>query len=103
VDCPRSGGFQDQARMGLFVLPVVPELGYHGWPLCFHGLSLILGFAYSIELGHHPHSLRIRLEGLAGGPCLSSRYPASLPQILQAWGVPQEGFPTKEVFPSDTA
>jgi hypothetical protein len=91
--------------------PVVPVLGYHRQPLCFHGLSLILGFAYSVELEHRPCSLRIRLEGLAGGSCLSSlwwaagsvQYPASLPQIHQAWGVPQEGFPTKEVSPSDTA
>jgi hypothetical protein len=27
VDCPRSGGFQDGARMGLFVLPVGPFFG----------------------------------------------------------------------------
>jgi hypothetical protein len=54
VDRPRSGGFQDQARMGIFVLPlapVVPVLGYHGRPLCFHGLSLILGFVLPLNLG----------------------------------------------------
>jgi hypothetical protein len=75
----QSGGFQDQARMGNFVwlsgsfgllAPVVPVLGYHGWPLCFNVLSLILGFAFSVELGLRPCSLRIRLEGLAGGSCL---------------------------------
>jgi hypothetical protein len=65
--------------MGLFVLllgpfgllaPVVPVLGYHGVPLYFHVPSLILGFAFSVELGLRPCSLRIRLEGLAGGSCL---------------------------------
>jgi hypothetical protein len=44
VDQPRSGGFQDQARMGLFVLPCGvlwasgacgSALRYHGRPLCF--------------------------------------------------------------------
>jgi hypothetical protein len=54
------------------LVPVVPVLGYHGRPLCFHGLSLILGFAFSVELGRCPCSLRIRLEGLAGDYCLSS-------------------------------
>jgi hypothetical protein len=79
VDCTQSGGFQDQARIGPFVLlsgsfgllaPVVSVLGYHGRLLCFHVLSLILGFAFSVELGLRPCSLRIRLEGLAGGSCL---------------------------------
>jgi hypothetical protein len=79
VDRARSGGFQDQARMGYFVwlsgsfgllAPVVPVLGYHGRPLCFHVLSLILGFAFSVELGLRLCSLRIQLEGLAGGSCL---------------------------------
>jgi hypothetical protein len=79
VDRTRSGGFQDQARMGLFFMllgsfgllgPVVPVLGYHGRLLCFHVLSLILGFAFSVRLGLRPCSLRIRLEGLAGGSCL---------------------------------
>jgi hypothetical protein len=50
--------------------PVVPVLGYHGQLLCFHVLSLILGFAFSVELGLCPCSFRIRLEGLAGGSCL---------------------------------
>jgi hypothetical protein len=80
VDRPRSGGFQDQARMGLFVLPCGvfwasgacgSVLGYHGRTLCFHGLSVILGFAYLVELGRRPCSLRMRLDGLAGGSCLS--------------------------------
>jgi hypothetical protein len=79
VDRPRSGGFQDQARMGLLVLPCGAfwasgacgsVLGYHGRLLCFHGLSLILGFVFSVELGRRPCSLRMRLEGLAGGSCL---------------------------------
>jgi hypothetical protein len=46
--------------MGVFVLPlgpfgplapVVPVLRYHGRPLCFHGLSLILGFVLPLVLG----------------------------------------------------
>jgi hypothetical protein len=41
-------------------------LGYHGRPLCFHGLSLILGFVFSVELGRRPCSFRMQLEGLAG-------------------------------------
>jgi hypothetical protein len=110
VDRPRSGEFQDQARMGLFVLPCGvfwasgtcgSMLGYHGRPLCFHGLSLILGFVFSVELGRHPYSLRMRLEGLAGGSCLSPPWgaagsvksPASLPQIHQVEGISQVSFP----------
>jgi hypothetical protein len=31
--------------------PVVPVLGYHGRLLCFHGLSLILGFVLPLNLG----------------------------------------------------
>jgi hypothetical protein len=78
VDRTRSGGFRDQARMGLFVLllgpfgllaPVVPVLGYHGRPLYFRVLSLILGFAFPLNLGsvlvHSGYE-----EGLAGGSCL---------------------------------
>jgi hypothetical protein len=44
----RTGGFQDQARLGLFVLPfgplapVVSVMGDHGRPLFFHGLFPIL-------------------------------------------------------------
>jgi hypothetical protein len=104
VDCPRSGEFQDQARMGLLVLPCrafwasgtcVSVLGYHGRPLYFHGLSLILGFVFSVELGRHPCSLRMWLEGLAGGSCLSPPWraagsvksPASLPQDCQVEGI----------------
>jgi hypothetical protein len=30
------------------------------------------GIRFAFELGHRPCSLRIRLEGLAGGSCLSS-------------------------------
>jgi hypothetical protein len=85
-------------------------VGYHGRPLCFHGLSLILEFAYSIEFGHHPCSLRIRLESLTGGSCLSSpwraagsvQYPASLPQIHQVRGIPQERFPYQGRYPPAT-
>ena len=90
--------------MSLFVLPCGvfwasgacgSVLGYHGRPLCFHGLSLILGFAYPVELGRRPCSLRMRLEGLAGGSCLSPPWqaagsvksPASLPQIHQVEGI----------------
>jgi hypothetical protein len=59
VDQPRSGGFQDQVRMSLFVWPCGvfwasgacgSVLGYHGQPLCFHGLSLILGFFSPLNL-----------------------------------------------------
>jgi hypothetical protein len=66
--------------MSLFVLPCGvfwasgasgSVLGYHERPLCFHGLSLILGFAFSVELGRRPCSLRMRLESPAGGSCLS--------------------------------
>jgi hypothetical protein len=75
--------------------------GYHGRPLCFHGLSLILGFAYLVELGRRPCSLHMRLEGLAGGSCLSPPWraagsvksPASLPQIHQVEGISQVSFP----------
>jgi hypothetical protein len=67
----------------------------------FHGLSLILGFAYPVELGRCPCSLRMRLEGLAGGSCLfppwwaagSVKGPASLPQIHQVVGISQVSFP----------
>jgi hypothetical protein len=110
VDRPRSGGFQDQARLGLFVLPCGvfwasgacrSVLMNHGRPLCFHGLSLILGLAYPVELGRSPCSLRMRLEGLAGGSCLSPPWraagsvksPASLPQIHQVEGICQVSFP----------
>jgi hypothetical protein len=100
MERPRSSGFQDQARMGLFVLPCGvfwasgacgSVLGYHWQPLCFHGIPLILGFVFSFELGRRPCSLRRRLEGLAGASCLSPPWraagsvksPASLPQIRQ--------------------
>jgi hypothetical protein len=90
--------------MGLFVLPsgvfwasgaCGSVLGYHGRPLCFHGLSLILGFAYPVELGPRPCSLSMRLEGLAGGSCLSPPWraagsvksPAALLQICQVEGI----------------
>jgi hypothetical protein len=93
--------------MGLFVLPCGvfwacgSVLGYHGRPLRFHGLSLILGFAYPVELERRPCSLRMRLEGLAGGSCLSPPWraagsvksPASLPQIYQVEGISQVSFP----------
>jgi hypothetical protein len=106
--------------MGLLVLPCGAfwasgacgsVLGYHGRPLCFHGLSLILGFIFSVELGRRPCSLRMRLEGLARGSCLSPPWraagsvqsPASLPHIHQVEGISGE-FPLPgEVFPSDTA
>jgi hypothetical protein len=43
--------------------PVVPVLGYHGRPLCFHGLSLILGFILPLNLGtvlvHSGYSWRV--------------------------------------------
>jgi hypothetical protein len=85
-------------------------MGYHGRPLYYHGLSLILEFAYSIEFGLHPCSLRIRLECLTGGSCLSSpwraagsvQYPASLPQIHQVRGIPQERFPYQGRYPPAT-
>jgi hypothetical protein len=85
-------------------------VGYHGRPLCFHGLSLILEFAYSVEFGHHPCSLQIRLESLTDGACLSSpwwvagsvQYPASLPQILQVRGISQERFPFQGWYPPAT-
>jgi hypothetical protein len=92
--------------MGLFVLPCgvfwasgtcgscagVPQAA---------AVSLILGFAYPVELGRRPCSLRMRLEGLAGGSCLSPPWraagsvksPASLPQIHQVKGIPQVSFP----------
>jgi hypothetical protein len=106
--------------MGLFVLPCGvfwasgtcgSVLGYHGRPLCFHGLSLILGFAYPVELGCRPSSLCMRLEGLAGGSCLSPPWraagsvksPASLPHIHLVEGISQEFPLSGEVFPSDTA
>jgi hypothetical protein len=90
--------------MSLFVLPCGvfwasgacgSVLGYHGRPLCFHGLSLILGLVFSVELGRCPCSFRMRLEGLAGGSCLSPPWraagsvksPASLPQIRQVEGI----------------
>jgi hypothetical protein len=70
-------------------------LGYHGRPLCFHGLSLILGFVFSVELGRRSRSPRMRLEGLVGGSCLSPPWraagsvksPASLPQIRHVEGI----------------
>jgi hypothetical protein len=49
---PRTGGFQDQARLGLFCLASrglsglwrlwFSVMGNHGRPLCFHRLFLIL-------------------------------------------------------------
>jgi hypothetical protein len=96
--------------MGLFVLPCGvfrasgacgSVLGYHGRPLCFHGLSLILGLAYPVVLGHSPCSLRMRLEGLAGGSCLSPLWqtagsvksPASLQKNHQVEEISQVSFP----------
>jgi hypothetical protein len=78
VDRTRSGGFRDQAYMSLFVLllgpfgllaPMVPVLGYHGQPLYFHVLSLILGFAFPLNLGSVLAHSRYE-EGSAGGSCL---------------------------------
>jgi hypothetical protein len=112
VDRPRSGGFQDQARLGLFVLlfgalwasgtcgsctgvpratTVVP------WPVPDPGVRLF-------------HSLQIRLQSLTGGSCLSSpwwaagsvQYPASLPHIHQVRGIPQERFPYQGRYPPVT-
>jgi hypothetical protein len=85
-------------------------LGYHGRPLCCHGLSPVLGFACSVEFGHRPCSLRIRLESLTGGPCLSSpwwaagsvQYPASLPKIHQVRWIHQERFPYQGRYPPTT-
>jgi hypothetical protein len=80
VDHPRSGGFQDRARMGLLVLPMGPfwtsgacgsRGGDHGRPPCFHGLFPILGFAFSVDPACRPCHLFTRSEGLAGGSCLS--------------------------------
>jgi hypothetical protein len=87
-----------------------PSVGYRGRPLCCHGLSLILEFAYFVEFGHHPCSLWIRFESLTGGSCLSSpwwaagsvQYPASLPHIHQVRGIPQERFPYQGRYPSAT-
>jgi hypothetical protein len=53
------------------------------------------GIRFSVELGCRPCSLPMRLEGLAGGSCLSPlwravgfvRSPASLPQICQVEGI----------------
>jgi hypothetical protein len=73
--------------MGLFVLPCGvfwasgtcgSVLGYHGWPLCFYGLSLILGLVYPVVLGCSLCSLRMRLESLAGGSCL-------FPSVAGCW------------------
>jgi hypothetical protein len=76
-------------------------LGYHGWPLCFHGLSLILGFAYPVEIGCRPCSLRMRLEGLAGGSCLSPPWQAAgsiriqllCHKFIRSEGILQVSFP----------
>jgi hypothetical protein len=76
-------------------------VGYRGRPLCCHGLSLILEFAYSVEFGHRSCSLWIRLESLTGGSCLSSlwwddgsvQYPAFLPHIHQVRGDPSGEVP----------
>jgi hypothetical protein len=59
------------------------------------------GIRFSVELGHRPCSLPMRLEGLAGGSCLSPPWraagsvknPASLPQICQVKGISQVSFP----------
>jgi hypothetical protein len=45
--------------------------GDHGRLPCFHGLSPILGFAFSVDLGRRPCHLFTWSEGLAGGCCLS--------------------------------
>jgi hypothetical protein len=113
VDRPRSGGFQDQARVGLFVLPCGvlwasgacgSALGYHGRPLFFPWS--VPETRFSVELGLRPCSLRMRLEDLAGGSCLSLLWwaagsvqsPASLPHIHQVEGVYQVSFPCQERY-----
>jgi hypothetical protein len=110
VDRPRSGGFQDQARMGLFVLPCGvlwasgacgSALGYHGRPLCFPWSVPDPETCFSVELGLCPCSLRMWLEGLTGGSCLSPPWraagsvqsSASLPHIHQVEGIYQVSFP----------
>jgi hypothetical protein len=110
VDRPRSGGFQDQARMGLFVLPCGvlrasgacgSALGSHGRPLCFPWSVPVPETCFSVELGLCPCSLRLRLEGLADGFCFSALWradgsvqsPASLPHIHQVEGIYQVSFP----------
>jgi hypothetical protein len=108
VDRPRSGGFQDQARMGLFILPCGvfwasgtcgSVLGYHGRPLCFHGLSLILGFVFPLNLDavHSACGGRVwqvaPVFPLCGGPLVLLKSPASLPQICQVEGISQVSFP----------
>jgi hypothetical protein len=75
VDRPRSSGFQDQTSVGLVVLPFGPlapvvrtgvprAAAVFPWPVPDPGICFAVG------LGHRPCSLRIRLEGLAGGSCL---------------------------------
>jgi hypothetical protein len=76
-------------------------LGYHGRPLCFPWSVLVPETRFSVELGICPCSLRMRLEGLAGGSCLSPLWwaagsvqsLASLPHIHQVEGIYQVSFP----------
>jgi hypothetical protein len=108
----RSGGFQDQACLGLFVwlfgalwasgacssCAGVPwASAVFPWPVPDPGVHLFC-------------SLRIRLESLTGGSCLSSpwwaagsvQYPASLSQIHQVRGILQVRFPYQGRYPPAT-
>jgi hypothetical protein len=93
LSCP-AGSFGPLA-------PVVPRWGTTGGHCVFHGLSLILGLVFSVELGLCPCSLRMRSEGLASGSCLSPPWhaagsvqsPASLPHIHQVEGISQVSLP----------
>jgi hypothetical protein len=80
VDRPRSGGFQDKGTHGSFCLTdgvfwASGACGFrggdHGRPPCFHGLSPILGFVFTVDPGRRPCHLFARSEGLTGGSCLS--------------------------------
>jgi hypothetical protein len=75
-------------------------LGYHGRPLRFPWSVPVPETCFSVELGLCPCSLRMRLEGLVGGSCLSPPWraagsvqsPASLPHIHQVEGICQVRF-----------
>jgi hypothetical protein len=96
--------------VALFVLPCGvlwasgacgSALGYHGRPLFFPWSVPVPETRFSVELGLCPCSLRMRLEGPAGGSCLSLLWraagsvqsPASLPHIHQVEGIYQVSFP----------
>jgi hypothetical protein len=63
--------------------PVVPRWGTTGGRCVFHGLSLILGLAFSVELGLRPCSLRI------GG---SGRWLLSFPSMAGCWLCSESSF-----------